>query len=216
LWVQRNYQMKLPIVYSLLALFLFSSCKEDTKVREMEILKAKKEKELVFNAIDRAWNFPARNLTPESQIIATTWNEWRLFNNELQQKPASTINAYKVKTKSLVQKADVLEGSIPARLNKPKFKSRLAALITKLKALNMFLNIDRIPEKRVIAMVTDLNLEVNAINDQIEEIVRRSHIPLEEGEAVMIKNIGGKTDEISPVPETDLPKQGVKSFEEIK
>jgi len=182
----------------------------------MEILKAKKEKELVFNAIDRAWNFPARNLTPESQIIATTWNEWRLFNNELQQKPASTINAYKVKTKSLVQKADVLEGSIPARLNKPKFKSRLAALITKLKALNMFLNIDRIPEKRVIAMVTDLNLEVNAINDQIEEIVRRSHIPLEEGEAVMIKNIGGKTDEISPVPETDLPKQGVKSFEEIK
>ena len=216
MWIQRNYQMKLQILYSLLALFLFSSCKEDTKVREMEILKAKKEKELVFNAIDKAWNFPARNLTPESQIIATTWNEWRLFNNELQQKPASTINAYKVKTKSLVQKADVLEGSIPARLNKPKFKSRLAALITKLKALNMFLNIDRIPEKRVIAMVTDLNLEVNAINDQIEEIVRRSHIPLEEGEAVMIKNIGGKTDETSPVPETDLPKQGVKSFEEIK
>ncbi|RXR21169.1 hypothetical protein EQG63_04315 [Flavobacterium amnicola] len=208
--------MKLPIVYSLMALFLFSSCKEDTKVREMEILKAKKEKELVFNAIDKAWNFPARNLTPESQIIATSWNEWRLFNNELQQKPASTINAYKVKTKSLVQKADVLEGSIPTRLNKPKFKSRLAALITKLKALNMFLNIDRIPEKRVIAMVTDLNLEVNAINDQIEEIVRRSHIPLEDGEAIMIKNIGGKTDETSPVPETELPTQGVKSFEEIK
>jgi hypothetical protein len=199
-----------------MALFIFSSCKEDTKVREMEILKAKKEKELVFNAIDQAWSFPARNLTPESQIIATSWNEWRLFNNELQQKPASTINAYKVKTKSLVQKADVLEGSIPTRLNKPKFKSRLAALITKLKALNMFLNIDRIPEKRVIAMVTDLNLEVNAINDQIEEIVRRSHIPLEDGEAVMIKSIGGKTDETSPVPETELPTQGVKSFEEIK
>src|SRR6476620_2370993 len=208
--------MKLPIIYSLMALFLFSSCKEDTKVREMEILKAKKEKELVFNAIDKAWNFPARNLTPESQIIATSWNQWRLFNNELQQKPASTINAYKVKTKSLVQKADVLEGSIPTRLNKPKFKSRLAALITKLKALNMFLNIDRIPEKRVIAMVTDLNLEVNAINDQIEEIVRRSHIPLEDGEAIMIKNIGGKTGETPPVPETELPTQGVKSFEEIK
>ena len=182
----------------------------------MEILKAKKEKELVFNAIDKAWNFPVRNLTPESQIIATSWNEWRLFNNELQQKPASSINAFKVKTKSLVQKADVLEGTIPTRLNKPKFKSRLAALITKLKALNMFLNIDRIPEKRVITMVTDLNLEVNAINDQIEEIVRRSHIPLEDGEAVMIKNIGGKTSESTPVTPKELPEIQGKSFEEIK
>jgi len=214
--LSKKLEMKLPLLYSLILLFLFSACKEDTRVREMEILKAKKEKELVFNAIDKAWNFPVRNLTPESQIIATSWNEWRLFNNELQQKPASSINAFKVKTKSLVQKADVLEGTIPTRLNKPKFKSRLAALITKLKALNMFLNIDRIPEKRVVTMVTDLNLEVNAINDQIEEIVRRSHIPLEDGEAVMIKNIGGQTSESTPVTPKELPEIQGKSFEEIK
>lgn len=199
-----------------MVLFFFSACKEDTKIREIEIQKDKKEKELVFNAINKAWNFPVRSLTPESQIIATSWNEWRVFNNELQQKPASTINAFKIKTKSLVQKADALQGSIPNQLNKPKFKSRLSALNTKLRALNMFLNIDRIPQKRVITMVTDLNLEVNAINDQIEEIVRRSHIPLEEGEAVMIKNIGGKTDETTPTPQNEVPTQGVKSFEEIK
>lgn len=213
---QRNQLMKSPILYSLIALFIFSACKEDPKVREIEILKAKKEKELVFNAIDKAWNFPERSLTPESQIIATSWNEWRLFNNELRQKPAASITAYKVKTKILVQKADVLEGTIPTRLNKPKFKSRLAALITKLKALNMFLNIDRIPEKRVVTMVADLNLEVNAINDQIEEIVRRSHIPLEEGEAIMIKNIGGKTSETPPATPNQTPERQVKSFEEIK
>jgi len=208
--------MKLPLLYSLILFFLISSCKEDTKVHEIEIQKAKKEKALVFNAINKAWNFPERTLTPESQIIASSWNEWRLFVNELQQKPTATINAFKVKTKTLVQKADVLESTIPAKLNKPQIKSRLAALITKLKTVNMFLNIDRIPEKRVITMVTDLNLEVNAFNDQIEEIVRRSHIQLEEGEAIMIKNVGGKVIEPSPTSPNQLPINELESFEEIK
>ena len=120
--------MKLPLLYSLFLLFIFSSCKEDTKVHEIEIQKAQKEKALVFNAINKAWNFPERTLTPESQIIATSWNEWRLFVNELHQKPTATINAFKVKTRSLVQKADVLESTIPEKLNKPQIKSRLAAL----------------------------------------------------------------------------------------
>ena len=80
----------------------------------------------------------------------------------------------------------------------------------------MFLNIDRIPEKRVVTMVTDLNLEVNAFNDQIEEIVRRSHIPLEDGEAIMIKNIGGVINETTDSPSNQLPTQEIETFEEIK
>ncbi|MES2812252.1 MAG: hypothetical protein V4670_07260 [Bacteroidota bacterium] len=209
--------MKSIFSYSLLVVFLFSACKKDVTINEVDIQKAKKEKELVFNAINKAWNFPERTLTPEAQIIATNWNEWRLFINELNQKPQSTISAFKIKTKNLVQKAEVLQSTIPSKLNKPQVKTRLTALITKLKALNMFLNVDRIPEKRVVEMVTDLNLEVNAVNYQIEKIVRRSHIQLEEGEAELIQRVGGKKEETETKPEIPSPTQGeVKSFEEIK
>lgn len=208
--------MKLLFSYSFMLLLLFSSCKEDTQVHEIEIQKAKKEKELVFNSINKAWNFPERTLTPESQIISTSWNEWRLFINELHQKPTATISAFKLKTRNLVQKADMLEATIPNKLNKPQVKTRLVAMITKLKALNMFLNVDRIPEKRVVTIITDLNLEVNAMYDQIEKIVRRSHIQLEEGEAVMIKNIGGKINETTTPPANELPSNEIETFEEIK
>jgi hypothetical protein len=208
--------MKSKYLYSLIVIFFFLACKEESKTQEIDIQKEKKEKELVFNSINKVWNFPERTLTPESQIIASSWNEWRLFTNELYQKPTATINAFKVKTKNLTQKADVLPNTIPTRLNKPQIKSRLSALITKLKALNMFLNVDRIPEKRVITMITDLNLEINAFNDQIEEIVRRSHIPLEDGEATMIQNVGGKVTPTTPLPANQLPVDEIETFEEIK
>lgn len=205
------------LLYFLSFISFFTACKEDTSVHEIEIKKELKEKELVFSAIQSAWHFQERTLTPESQIIASNWNEWRVFVNELNQNPAATISAYKIKTKSLVQKAEVLPSTIPSRLNKTQIKSRLSAILTKVKALNMFLSIDRIPQKRVVAMVTDLNLEVIAFNDQIEEIVRRENIPMEEGEAVMIQKIGGKKSTPEAIPQPEKPQQGtIHSFEEIK
>ncbi len=198
-----------------ISVFLFSCKKEDT-ANTIEIQKALKEKELVFNALDKAWNFQERRLTPESEIIALSWNEWRLFNNELNQKPKSTISAFKLKTKNLVQKADTLTYTIPVRLQKPQIKVRLSAIVTKVKALNMFLNIDRIPQQRVLGLVTDLNLEVNAFNNQIEEIVRRSQIPMEEGEADLIQKVGGKKESVTPENPAKTPQENVPSFEEIK
>lgn len=214
---QSNFAMVRLLKYSFLILVFLASCKKEDRSNAIEVQRALKEKELVFNSLSKAWNFSDRKLTPESEIIARSWNEWRLFINELNQKPKSTISAFKSKTKNLVQKADVLPTSIPKRLNKPQIKARLSALITKLKALEMFLNIDRIPEKRVIELVKDLNLEVDAFNDQIEEIVRRSQIKMEEGEIEMIQRVGGKKIDTSATPEVQMPnKEEVPSFEEIK
>ncbi|WP_136667554.1 hypothetical protein [Flavobacterium sp. H122] len=203
--------------YSFLFAVILVSCKKEDRSEAVEVQRALKEKELVFNSLSKAWNFSSQQLTPESEVIVQSWNEWRLFINELNQKPKSTINAFKLKTKNLVKKADVLPSTIPNRLNKPKIKARLSALITKLKALDMFLNIDRIPEKRVIELVNDLNLEVNAFNGQIEEIVRRSKIQMEEGEVEMIKRAGGKKVDTLANPQPQTPqKEEIKSFEEIK
>lgn len=185
-----------------LLLFLFGACKDDTKIREMEITKALKEKELVFNTVHKTWNFTPKNLSPESQSIANNWNEWRLFMSELNQKPQGTIGAFQRKTKALVQKAELLQTTIPSKIDKPQIKSRLSAMITKVKALHTFLNLDRIPEKKVVELITDLNVEVIAIQDQIEEIVRRGHIQKEEGEQEMlnsIKGTGSMSDPVKPV-----------------
>jgi len=181
--------MKSITTVCLLLVFLFSACKDDNKTHEMEIIKAWKEKELVFSSLDKSWNFTPKRLTPESQAILNDWSEWRLFTSELYQKPKGTIGAFQRKTKSLVQKVDALQAKIPSRINKPQIKSRIMALITKVKALHIFLSLDRIPEKKVVRLITDLNVEVMAIQDQVEEIVKRSHIQKEEGEAEMLNAI---------------------------
>lgn len=217
MYFQSNFVMNRLLKYSFLVLVFFASCKEEDRSNAIEVQRALKEKELVFNSLSKAWNFSDRKLTPESEIIALSWNEWRLFVNELNQKPKSTISAFKSKTKNLVQKAAVLPTSIPERLNKPQIKARLSALITKLKALDMFLNIDRIPEKRVIELVKDLNLEVAAFKDQIEEIVRRSQIKMEEGEVEMIQRVSGKKIDTVSTSAVKIPsKEDIPSFEEIK
>lgn len=212
---------KTIIQFCLLVFLIFTGCKDDSVVHQAEITRALKEKELVFANINKAWSFNQRALTPESQSIATNWNEWRLFTAELYQKPKSTIGAFKQKTKSLAQKAEVLNTSIPTKLQKPQIKSRLMAIVTKVKALNTFMAFDRIPEKKVLTLVADLNQEVNAFQDQIEEIVRRSHIQFEEGEQEMLNSIRGganplesqkdsiSTDkpEIQGAPQTNLKKQ---------
>ncbi|WP_394759812.1 hypothetical protein [Flavobacterium sp.] len=209
--------MKPIVSLFLFLIILFGSCKDDGQTRKLQVAKALKEKELVFSTINKTWNFAPRTLTPESQTIANDWNDWRLFMVELHQKPKGTIGAFQRKTKSLVQKVDVLNNTIPARINKPQIKSRLTAIITKVKVLHTFINLDRIPEKKVVTLITDLNVEVNALQDQIEEIVRRSHIQKEEGEQEMLNSVGGVQDTTNnqQIQQTNVP-QEIKEFEIIK
>lgn len=192
LWKITFTPMNFKIIIILFSVFFFS-CKDNNEaIERAEIIKQNKEKELVFATLNKNWNFPQRTLTPESQTIANNWNEWRVFTSELYQKPKTTIGAFQRKSRNLVQKAEVLNSTIPIKLDKPPIKARLMAIITKVKALNTFINLDKIPEKKVVTLVSDLNIEVNAFQDQIEEIVRRSQIQFEEGEEEMIQRAGGK------------------------
>ena len=183
--------MKFIVASCLLLLLIFTSCKNDNNIQEIESKKALKQKELVFENISKSWNFIPRTLSPESQHIGANWNEWRLFLVELSQKPKGTIGAFQRKTKSLVQKADVLNATIPEKINKPQIKSRLMAMVTKIKVLHTFINLDAIPEKKVVSLISDLNVELSAFQDQIEEITKRNNIKLEEGEAEMLNAVKG-------------------------
>jgi hypothetical protein len=53
--------------------------------------------------------------------------------------------------------------------------------------LNLYINLDAIPAQKVVALIPEINTELVAIQAQMDEIVRKRNIPLEEGESEIIR-----------------------------
>lgn len=163
------------------------SCQDDTNQRVAETLKTEKRNDSIFTVISNNWKFNIAPLNEKTKTRTTSWNEWRQFNSELAQKPTGSIGAYKQKTKNLVNKADQLKNNIPPFFDKPQVRSRIDVVITKIKSLYTYLNIDNIPEKKVIAIIAETRNEITSLQDQMEELVRISEIPKEMGEEEMLR-----------------------------
>jgi hypothetical protein len=71
-------------------------------------------------------------------------------------------------------------------------------LITKINSINLYLNIDAIPAKKIVVLVTDVNKEYASLYRQFDEIIRKSEIPKEEGESDMIRML----DPTRAIPDT--------------
>ena len=126
-------------------------------------------------------------LTPSSQEVINNWNEWRLFLNEMELKPKSSIGAFQKKSKALSKRVMDLNMNIPPTFNKPEVKSRISVLVTKINSINLFINLDDIPDQKVVALVSEVNLELVSLTQQMDEIIRKNAIPKEEGESDMIR-----------------------------
>lgn len=125
--------------------------------------------------------------TPKVAERISGWNEWQQFMNEIKQKPTGTIGAYRQKTKTLVNKVDALRNNLPGFFDKPQVRSRLGVLITKIKSLYTFISIEVIPDKKVIELIAEINHEIAAVQNQLDEVVRKSEIQKEEGEEQMLR-----------------------------
>jgi len=180
-----------PFLFSALILFGFSSlllsCQKDEEKRLEEQRKDAKAKELIFNNISKGWNFATPPLNPKTQSNIAGWSEMRMFLTELMQKPKSTIGAFQKKAKTLSKKATELNVNIPASFNKPEIRSRISVLTTKINSIDLFIHLDDIPDQKVVANITDANTELQALYRQMDEIIRKSEIPKEEGESDMIR-----------------------------
>ena len=179
--------MKLRFSSLFLMLFLTLSCQENKEQRLIENAKDAKKQEIIFDNINKGWNFNAKPINPASQGLVGMWNEWRIFLSELNQKPKSTIGAFQKKAKELSKKAADLNNNIPVAYNKPEVKSRIAVLISKINSLNMFINLDEIQDKKVVTLVYEINIQLVSLQSQLDEIVRKNTIPKEEGESDLIK-----------------------------
>lgn len=173
--------MKFKFFYLILLVFALSSCKKQQEKQLLDTQKDFKKRELVYEKINAAWVFNTTSLLTKNQ--SSPWQEWRLFLTELNQKPTKTIGAFQKKATELSKKAMELNDNIPIEFDKPQIKARIATLNTKVRLLDLFIHLKNIPEQKVLVLITQMNDELNSLQNQMDKIVTKSKIPLEEGES---------------------------------
>lgn len=179
--------MKIHFLLVCFSAFFLCSCEEDQEKRFIQQQKEIAKKDEIFQKIDKAWSFRNVQLESTSQILVKDWADWQLFLSELQQKPTSSIGAFQRKSKSLTQKVDALLNSMPQTLSNPEFKSRFTVLLNLFQSVELYIHLDAIPDQKVIALLSDINLQLASIELQINELIRKRQIPTEQGEAEMIR-----------------------------
>ena len=180
-------RMNFKYIFAFLVIFGLSSCKNDNEKRQEEAKKDVKKKELIFSIIDKAWVFNAKPLNLTSQANTVSWKEWGSFLAEFNQKPQKTIGAFQKKSKELSKKAMALNDFIPVEFDKPQIRARIAILITKVRMLDLYIHLNDIPDQKVIALIPEINTELASLQNQMDKIIIKSKIPLEEGESELRK-----------------------------
>ncbi|OYQ36738.1 hypothetical protein CHU92_09425 [Flavobacterium cyanobacteriorum] len=177
----------LNMILLLCLAFGILSCEDEDRQRRAETERTIKRNDSILKVISSNWTFAIPPATEKVEAGINRWNEWKQFKSELAQKPAGGLNAYRQKTKNLVNKADQLRKNIPTMFNKPQVQSRLGVLITKIKSLYTYLNIAVIPDKKVTALIGEITSETIAVQNQMDEIIRLSEVPKEFGEEEMLR-----------------------------
>jgi hypothetical protein len=193
--------MKYRISLFLLFVFLLNSCQNQDEKRLAENKKEAKKKELIFNNINKGWVFYDTPINTVSEENIKIWNEWRQFLEELKGKPKKTIGAFQKKSSAIAQKAMALNNNIPEQFNQPQIKSRISILITKIKMMDLYIHLDRIPDDKVVFLIGDINKELVSLERQMDKIVEKNKIPLEEGESDLMKMI---KDTARAIPSTPI------------
>lgn len=179
--------MKLRFLATLLIIFCVTSCQEDPKLRALEQEKETQKREVIFANISKGWNFNSQPTNETARGLTTYWAEWRVFLHELGQKPKSSIGAFQQKAKTLSKRALELNNNIPIRYNLPEVKSRIAVITTKVNAIDLYIHLNQIPDKKITQIVQEINSELNSLESQIDEIRIKGEIKMEDGEADMIQ-----------------------------
>jgi hypothetical protein len=193
--------MKYRISLFLLFVFLLNSCQNQDEKRLAENKKEAKKKELIFNNINKGWVFYDTPINTASEESIKSWNEWRQFLEELKGKPKKTIGAFQKKSSAIAQKAMALNNNIPEQFNQPQIKSRISILITKIKMMDLYIHLDKIPDEKVLLLIGDINKELVSLERQMDKIVEKNKIPLEEGESELMKMI---KDTARAIPNTPI------------
>ena len=164
---------------------IFFSCNKNEE-QALIVEKMEKKSRASFEQINKAWQLNIPITSPEVRGVLNQWQEWKNFEEELQQKPKSSINAFKHKVLNLVAKSTSLHENVPPRFNIPQVRSRIVALQTKILALDTYFSLDVVPHEKVQNLIAAINKELHAFYMQCEEIIIKNSIPTEIGEPKII------------------------------
>jgi hypothetical protein len=179
--------MKFKFLLFLVPLTVLLSCQDEDAIREKERLKNVEKSEVLFEKINKNWNFNTFSGSEEVRSILKNWNEWNDFSRELSQKPKSSINAFRKKAIALSKKAEALNNNVPEKFNNPQVKSRISIIVSQVHSLDLYINLDKIPAEKVVGIIPNINKGMQSLEAQFQEILRKEKIPLEQGESDMIK-----------------------------
>lgn len=190
----------LPVVT--LFLLLSMSCKDDDAQQAASRARDLKKKEAVFASLQKNWVFRPRALNAQTQEAARDWQVWRVFLAELRQKPQSSVDAFRKKAKTLSQRVRALSMGIPTVFDKPEIRARVTALTVTIQSLDLYVNLDDIPADKVIDCIREINLTLDSMTTQMEEIIARGNVRLEQGESDMLRML----DTTRAIPSSPKPK----------
>lgn len=194
--------MKLRFLATLLIVACITSCQEDPKLRALQQEKETQKREVIFTNISKGWNFNSLPTNETARSLTTYWAEWRVFLNELGQKPKSSIGAFQQKARTLSKRALELNNNIPIKYNLPEIRGRIAVITTKVNAINLYIHLNQIPDKKIVLLVQEINTELASLYAQIDEIRIKGEIKMEDGEADMIRML----DTARAIPSNPNPK----------
>jgi|GEM_PF-182296 len=186
---------------------LLISCQDDQEQRVVQAKRIQVQNDSIVKELGRKWNFSMPALSIRVQQEMGDWNEWNQFRSELTQKPAGDLSSYRQKTRNLITKGQQLRNIIPGYFAKPAVRSRFDVLVTKVKSLDTFVSVDPVNVKKVTEIIASINYELNSINRQFDEIVRKSEIPKEIGEEEMLRaldTVRHANPESQPQPPTGI------------
>ena len=175
------------IVVLLSLVFILFSCQNDDQKRIAENKKEIQKREVILKNIEKGWVFYDTPVTEAAENSLANWNEWRVFFVELAQKPKKTIGSFQQKSKAITKKAMALNDNIPGAYSIPAIKSRISTVVAKTQMLDLYINLDNIPDKKVVKLIAEINLELVSLQRQMEKTVDKSKIPVEVGESDLIK-----------------------------
>lgn len=174
------------VIIIILLLLLLVSC-QDTSKSDVEAIRLQQQEKLVFNEISNNWNFTFPKAFSEVENMLDNWSQWHQFQNELKQKPQTSLSAFRMKVENVSNRSDSLYLSVPERFNNPQVRSRLITLDTQLDRLSLFMQLPTINQEKVIILIQVINEEINSVYKQLDEVVAKERIPVEIGEEVMIR-----------------------------
>ncbi|GIZ08012.1 hypothetical protein [Flavobacterium sp. UMI-01] len=171
------------ILSCLLYILVFCfSCQDNNQKRLAENKKEMARKELLFSTIEKGWVFYDTPINETAETSIKTWTELRMFLEELAKKPKKTLGAFQQKASVLSKTVMNLNNNIPLEFDKPQIKSRIAVVITKVRMMDLYIHLDKIPAEKVVQLISEINRELATLQREMDKTVEKNKIPLEEGE----------------------------------